>query len=162
MERSYHFWRLPGCVCLLLLATLGHAWAEDYGYGFVGGMFLNESPGTKVRYGLGGEAAVLPHLTLGGELGGVHHGMTGLVASGNVGLHFRRGGQSGYDPFITGGVTGVYGNGEAAVFTNVGGGSNYWFHRRVGVRAEFRGYVGGEDSNSFTEVRFGICFRLAK
>jgi hypothetical protein len=104
---------------------------------------------------------VAPHVTIGGEAGGVNtSGGGGAIVSANVGAHFRRRVEAGLDPFISGGVTGVRVGGETGLYANIGGGLNYWLSPGVGVRGEFRGYPGGRDLNTFSEFRFGLSFRL--
>lgn len=150
---------MVGLVCGVLLAGWNPARSQTHGYGFVGGTFIDRSQDAAFRYGIGGAAAVAPHWTLGGEVGALRNGYSGIIVSGNVGFHFRRSRESGLDPFVTGGVTGVRTGGETGLYGNLGLGSNYWFHDRVGVRGEFRAYPGGQDMRSFWEVRFGVCFR---
>ena len=108
------------------------------------------------RYGLGGEARLAPLMTAGGEIGGISQDGAGILASGNVSVHIPAG--SHIDPFVTGGFS-VGHKRETGLWVNIGGGVNYWFQRRVGVRAEFRGYPGGYHLSSFGEFRLGIAFR---
>ena len=112
-----------------------------------------------LRYGLGGAFAIVPRLTIGGEAGGFQRNGTGALASGNLGVHFRRRVETGFDPFATGGITGVRIGGETGLYANFGGGFNHWFRPRAALRLEFRGYPGRQDLNSFSEIRFGISFR---
>ena len=109
-----------------------------------------------LRYGLGGAFAIVPRLTIGGEAGGFQKNDTGVLASGNVGVHLRRHVETGFDPFVTGGITGIRIGGETGLYGNVGGGFNHWFRPRAAFRLEFRGYPGRQDLNSFSEIRFGI------
>lgn len=62
-------------------------------------------------------------------------------------------------PFVTGGYTGFFRSGYANG-VNFGGGVNYWFKQRVGLRVEFRDNV-LIDSGSihFLNVRAGLTFR---
>jgi hypothetical protein len=133
--------------------------AQSHGYGFAGVTMGDKSLQSALRYGLGGAFAVLPRLTIGGEAGGFQKSGTGLLASGNLGLHFRRHVETGFDPFATGGLTGVRIGGETGLYANVGGGFNQWFRPRAAFRLEFRGYPGRQDLSSFSEIRFGISFR---
>lgn len=112
--------------------------------------------GGAFRYGIGGSWAVAPHVTAGGEVGGIG---SGLLASANAGVHLRRRAEQGFDPFFTIGITGVRSGGENGVYLNIGGGTNYWLHSRIGVRVEIRGYPGWRDLVGFSEIRAGICFR---
>lgn len=132
--------------------------AQSHGYGFVGTTVDDQNFGSGIlRYGLGGNWSIFPHVTVGGEFGGVQH--RGVLASGNAGFHFRRHVSHGLDPFVTGGVSGMYVSGSSAPYVNLGGGVNYWFLPRLGARVEFRTYRGGTDLNDFSEFRFGVSFR---
>lgn len=118
---------------------------------------MGDPPGGGFRYGLGGAWAIAPRVTAGVEIGGIRKHGNGMIGSGNLGFHFRQD-PMGLDPFITGGFTyaRLGGNG---FYVNLGGGANYWFRPRVGLRAEFRAYPGGADLSSFSEIRFGVSFR---
>ncbi|MEN6537161.1 MAG: hypothetical protein ABFD60_07215 [Bryobacteraceae bacterium] len=146
-------------VVLLLVAS--PAYTQTHGYGFAGIGIGDDMPGNgALRYGLGGNWAVIPNLTLGGELGGYHKDSRGgIIASGNVGIHFRGTAPTGLDPFVTGGITGArIGDERSGRYANLGGGLNYWFRPRVGFRVEFRGYLAGSGVESFSEIRFGLAF----
>jgi hypothetical protein len=142
-----------------LLGFLQGGYAQSHGYGFAGATIGDKSLQSAFRYGIGGGWAVAPHVTAGGEIGGIQKDGSGVIVSGNVGVHFRRRVETGFDPFVTGGITGGRLGGETGVYGNIGGGFNYWFRPRVGFRGEFRGYPGGKDLNNFSEFRFGISFR---
>ncbi|MEN6537160.1 MAG: hypothetical protein ABFD60_07220 [Bryobacteraceae bacterium] len=146
---------------LFLVVVVPHAYTQTHGYAFAGSTVGIDAPDSNAfRYGIGGNWGFLRHLTLGGEAGGLHEdGNEGMLASGNVGFHFRGNVETGFDPFVTAGLTGIYVGGETSGYTNIGGGLNYWFRPRIGFRVEFRGYPGGEDRNGFSEFRFGIAFR---
>ncbi len=145
----------------MALASFGqyHVYAQSFGYGFIGGTFAGSRGGVggAFRYGIGGEGQIAPHFNLGGEIGGLSKNGTGVVGSGNVSFHVPF--QSTVDPFVTGGVSIARKAGETGLYVNLGGGVNYWLRDRLGVRAEFRGYPGGYDLNSFAEFRIGIVFR---
>lgn len=140
-------------VCLQPLA------AQTHGYAFAGPAFNGSGMDGAFRYGMGAGFKIAPHVTAGGEVGGIRDNGSGVVVSGNLGVHLRRHVESGLDPFVTGGVTGLRVGGESGAYANFGGGANYWLRRHVGVRAEFRTYPGGQDLNSFSEFRFGISLR---
>lgn len=144
----------------VLFGSLQGIQAQSHGYGFAGATIGDRPLSGAFRYGIGGGWAVAPHVTIGGEVGGLRgDGTNGAVLSGNVGVHFRRRVDTGLDPFVTGGITGARAGGENGVWGNIGGGVNYWCRPRLGFRGEFRGYPGGQDLNSFSEFRFGISFR---
>ena len=145
----------------LMLATLCQPGAfaqQSFGYGFLGGAFGGSHNGLDgaFRYGVGGEGYVAPHFTLGGEIGGIAKNGTGVLASGNVAFHIPA---RELDPFVTGGLSIGHKGGATGLYTNLGGGVNYWLRRNFGVRAEFRGYPGGLDLGSFAEFRMGVVFR---
>jgi hypothetical protein len=130
-----------------------------HGYGFIGSTLSGKGVAGAFRYGIGGEGSMAPHLTLGGEIGGMQKGTSGVVVSGNAAFHLPI---SSYgdrvDPFLTAGVSVAHLGGTGA-FVNIGGGLNYWWRRNFAMRFEFRGYAGGGDLNGFSELRFGLAFR---
>jgi hypothetical protein len=146
-------------IAVLVLGSLHSAMAQSHGYGFAGVTLGDKQLQSALRYGLGGAFAVLPRLTIGGEAGGFQKNGTGILASGNLGVHLRRRVETGFDPFATGGITGVRTGGETGLYANFGGGFNHWFRPRAAFRLEFRAYPGRQDLNSFSEIRFGISFR---
>jgi hypothetical protein len=81
------------------------------------------------------------------------------MVTGDVGFHFLSGRRSGFDPFVTGGITGVRTDEKSGIEGNLGIGTNYWFHKHVGFRTDIRGYLGGDTFRNFGEVRAGLCFR---
>jgi hypothetical protein len=60
------------------------------------------------------------------------------------------------DPFITGGYTAAADLFSSSNIGNVGLGLNYWFHRHLGVRAEFRDFV--SSGGQAPVFRGGIAF----
>lgn len=145
---------------LIFLVWSGQCiYAQSHGYGFAGAALGDRALQGAVRYGLGGGLVVAPHVTIGCEVGGLQKDGAGVIISGNAGVHLRRRVDIGFDPFLTGGITGVRIGGETGVYANVGGGFNYWFLSRVGLRGEVRGYPGGKDLNSFLDFRIGVSFR---
>ncbi len=131
--------------------------AQSHGYVFTGVAFNGTGMGAAFRYGVGGNFKLASVVTVGAEVGGIRD--SGMVGSANLGVHPRRHVDSGIDPFLTGGVTGVRVGGETGAYANFGGGLNYWTGRHLGFRAEFRTYAGGIDLNRFSEFRFGISLR---
>jgi hypothetical protein len=61
------------------------------------------------------------------------------------------------DIFITGGYTAASRLFSSTNIGNAGMGLNYWFHRHLGVRAEFRDFAGG--NGQIPVFRGGIAFR---
>ena len=150
---------IPFFAVCVLLGSVQSVDAQSHGYGFVGTTIGEGLFQSALRYGIGGGWAVAPHVTVGGEVGGIQNNGVGAITSVNVGAHFRRRVETGFDPFVTGGVTGAFFGREIGIYGNIGGGINYWFRPRVGFRVEFRGYPGASDLNSFSEFRFGVSFR---
>lgn len=112
--------------------------------------------------GGGGEGFVWRGLTVGGDLG--YHQFVDDVnfglASLHVGYHFvDRQGPKKLDPFVNFSPLGAYfaggGFGSAA---GVGGGLNYWFNEKIGLRTEVRYQALGADE-SLIVFRLGVNFR---
>lgn len=131
---------------------------RSFGYAFLGGTFSGHGDmDGAFRYGFGGEGRVAPHLTMGGEIGGVSKNGSGVLGSANASFHFPTSTRA-IDPFITGGFSAGH-KVETGLWVNLGGGLNYWATPHVGARMEFRGYPGGYHLSSFGEFRLGIIFR---
>jgi hypothetical protein len=66
------------------------------------------------------------------------------------------------EPFLTGGYTLFFRSGTANGL-NFGGGLNYWFKERIGLRFEVRDNVmippGGDSTSHFVGFRIGLAFR---
>ncbi len=139
---------------------------NGYGYGYIfaapggassgGGGTLHIGGGgegvSKNGAGIGEELAYLtPFESIGDGLG---------TFSVNGSYHFLKSSKSGkLVPFVTGGYTGFF-RGGYANGVNVGGGVNYWFKQRIGLRIEFRDNVLIENGSAhFLNVRVGLTFR---
>jgi hypothetical protein len=62
-------------------------------------------------------------------------------------------------PFVTGGYTLSFRSGVAHL-VNFGGGINYWFSRKMGLRLEARDYISAQCGCGHTvEFRIGFAFR---
>lgn len=116
--------------------------------------------------GGGGEAALGSRFTLGGEatalLPRAQFGQTaGLLSIGPY-FHFLPA-QGKFDPFVTGGGAVLAGNGVGAMWY-YGGGANYWFHRNIGLRVEFRDHVWAPEGSAFHFLGFrvGASFRFGQ
>jgi hypothetical protein len=148
----------PVILAITLLLPATAIAQQSHGYAFLGGTFSGRGDiSGAFRYGIGGEARVLPLLTIGGEFGGIAHNGNGILASGNASFHVPTG--SSVDPFLTAGVSVAHKSGATGAYVNLGGGLNYWFHSHFGARMELRGYPGGQDLGSFAEIRVGLAFR---
>jgi len=118
---------------------------------------------TTVSIGGGGDAFLWRGVTLGGDIGYyrfVERGSNGFgVGTAGIGYRFTdRNAPRRFDPFVNAGLLGgAFAEGivPAVAF---GGGVNYWFKRRLGLRAEVRanGFGGGEALIMF---RVGFTFR---
>jgi hypothetical protein len=134
------------------------------GYAFAGPAAFTTDDDTLITYGVGGEGLLAGKLGVGAELAGFarrgrldyHYG----TLSPNVSYHFLGAGPSRkFDPFVTGGYSLFFARGVASGF-NAGGGVNYWFKERVGLRVEVRDHmVIPSDGFNIVSVRFGISFR---
>jgi hypothetical protein len=128
------------------------------------------APGAYVGYSesistlhLGGSGEALPYkgFGVGGEVGGLvalqePGGGLGLI-SANGSYHFNR--QRKVAPFLTGGYSCMWGNGQRNL-ANFGAGVNYWIRERLGIRFEFRDHLYLDDSNRhLLGFRVGVVFR---
>jgi hypothetical protein len=91
-------------------------------------------------------------------------GATGVV-SVNGYYHFIHRRALKFDPFVTGGYTAFFDFAAHENLGNFGFGTNYWFKRFFGVRAEFRDQVqnvhlfqGGSTTSHWWSVRLGVVF----
>jgi hypothetical protein len=133
------------------------------GYGFVAPGSTSEG-GSTLHFGVGGEGLVYKGLGVGGEIG--YLGATRELREGfgvlspNVSYHFLNATKSGkVAPFVTGGYSLLFRSGVAHA-ANFGGGVNYWFKDRVGLRLEFRDHiVAHSDLGHFFGFRIGLAFR---
>ena len=109
----------------------------------------------------GGDAFLYRGLTFGGEIGHyqfVERNSNGFGLGGlNAGYHFgNRRGAARVEPFVSGGLGLAFRN-SASLGGSFGGGVNYWFSRRVGLRLEGRAYGFREDA--IVKFGVGISFR---
>lgn len=131
---------------------------SGYGYFAAGGC---RHGSTILGGGGGAEAFLWKGLTLGVE--GAYQtfpedfGFGELYAP--VGYHFvDRTRPQKWDPFVSAGVVGFATTGSGATYAmHFGGGTNYWFKERIGLRTEFR--VHGYTDETTVQVRVGVVFR---
>ncbi len=139
--------------------------AKEYraqGYGFVGPAAFTDDSDNLITYGVGGEGLLVGGFGVGAELAGfarrgrVDNGFGTLSA--NASYHFLESRK--LDPFATGGFS-LFFPGTPNAGINVGGGVNYWFKERVGLRVEVRDhYLFHADGGiNVVSVRFGVAFR---
>jgi hypothetical protein len=63
------------------------------------------------------------------------------------------------DPFVTGGYTLLFRNGHASLW-NFGGGVNYWFGGKLGLKLEMRDHVWSDGGTThYWGIRIGLAFR---
>ncbi len=162
------------CMAVVAAALCGvPAGAGDLksnGYLFAAPGSINAGGGSAgtLNLGAGGEGIIGKGVGVGAEFGilSPREEMTSfkLMFSPNVYYHFVRDGSRKLDPFVTGGYTLLFRDGNANLF-NFGGGVNYWFHKSAGLRVEFRDHVwrGGGGCCSTTAhlwgVRLGVVLR---
>jgi hypothetical protein len=133
------------------------------GYAFVAPT-TSTGGGSGLHFGAGGEGLVYKGLGLGAEVGYVAAARElgeGIgVLSPNVSYNFTKASRSGkFAPFVTGGYSLLFGS-DALHAVNVGGGLNWWFKDRVGLRLEFRDHVTVRfGSAHLFGVRIGLAFR---
>jgi hypothetical protein len=156
---------LAMCVCAAVCAA-----QHGGGYMFAGpATFVDSSftywQGTRAHIGAGGEAGVGQHLTLGGEIGyltssGRFSRSAALASFNGSGFFIPARSSPSFDPFVTGGVSLLVRDGAAAM-PNVGGGFNYWFLPRLGLRAEVRDHLWLTEGTALQilSFRFGLAFR---
>ena len=138
---------------------------ERLGQGYV---FVAPTSTTEGSFGLhiggGGEGLVYKGLGVGGEIGylgsadGLRDGIG--VLSTNISYHFTKATKSRkFAPFVTSGYSMLI-RGSAINSINIGGGANWWFKDRIGLRLELRDHVPLRfESVHFFGVRIGLAFR---
>jgi hypothetical protein len=158
---------------ILMLAVMSSAcWAQHGGgYVFAGPATFTNSiytfwEGSRAHVGVGGEAGLGQHVTLGGEVGALlgtgRYSRSAALLSANPAVYFIPASRAPkLDPFVTGGFTVLVRSGVEPMW-NVGGGATYWFQRRLGVRFEVRDHIWMRESVSMHLVSFrvGLGFRL--
>jgi hypothetical protein len=152
---------------ILLLSVAAAAEAQDSSlYGFVapGGVSSGGYNRTTLHTGVGGDVALVKGLGLNLEIGALgptqdFSAAVGLFSAGAT-YHFRRGWERKLDPFVTSGYSLMFREGHANLW-NLGGGTNYWFAKRIGARIEFRDHIGSAccEATHFWGFRFGVAFR---
>ena len=155
--------------CLVLISTFAAAQTTDghraQGYVFAGaGGTAPDGVGATLNFGVGGEGLIYKGLGAGGEIGYLTPARTPSdgfgILSANGSYHFINASSSGrLVPFVTGGYSFFFRSGFANG-VNAGGGINYWFRERMGLRVEFRDQiVPGGRAVHLVGVRIGLSFR---
>ena len=135
------------------------------GYGYIGpGAFTTDSDAL-IHYGAGGEGFLkggfAANIDVGGFSSSRNFSEGFAVISPGVSYHFKKASQSGkVVPFVTGGYTLFAGSGGVDNGIHFGGGVNYWFKERIGLRVEIRDFVPVPvDDFHILGFRFGVSFR---
>ncbi|MBI2818482.1 MAG: hypothetical protein HYX73_00750 [Acidobacteria bacterium] len=119
-----------------------------------------------LQFGGGGEARIYKGLGAGADVGYLFHPPSfkdgfGLF-SANGSYHFETSGsQQKVVPFVTSGYSLAFRSGTANLY-NFGGGIDYWFSERAGLRLEARDHVwpgNGDPTGHFVSFRIGLLAR---
>ncbi len=161
---------LAAALCLLWSAWV-HAGPpskegeEQAGQGYVffapGAVVAGGNSVGTAHFGGGAEALVYQGLGIGAELG--YHTPWEDFSSGigilsiNGSYNFNR--TEKLSPFVTGGYSLAFRNGHANL-VNFGGGVNYWFREKLGLRLEFRDHLKtGTPTVHYISARIGLAIR---
>jgi hypothetical protein len=157
--------------CILsLLPVLGMGQGEtreaaSHGYAYVspGAIVSGGGAASTIQFGGGGEFNLYKGLGIGLDLGYMNpiEAMSSGVGvfSANGLYSFSRNGGTKLVPFITGGYSLLF-RGDVLNAVNFGGGLNYWFSDKAGLRFEFRDYVQPQHWDAhFIQGRIGINIR---
>ncbi|HEU0122048.1 MAG TPA: hypothetical protein VFQ91_16065 [Bryobacteraceae bacterium] len=79
------------------------------------------------------------------------------VATVNGSYHFLRG-KGRFQPFVSAGYGALANLGGGISLYNFGGGATYWFHKRLGFRAEVVNWQ-NNSHRELTSLRFALSFR---
>jgi hypothetical protein len=150
-------------VCLLGITALPASAIEGYVFVAPGALTAGGFSNGTLHVGGGGEHVFNNRIGLGAELGAVgrwnnYHTAIGMF-SVNGSYHFRD--RDKWDPFVTGGYSLGFRSGTLN-FGNFGGGLNYWFRERLGLRFEVRDHLHISDrapNLHYWGLRVGLAFR---
>lgn len=143
----------------------GRTWSGlGYIFGGIGAVTGGGSSDATLHVGGGFEATAWDALGIGAEIGylapfeSLADGIG--IFSVNAAYHFfARQPSHRARPFVTGGYTLGFRSGSENLW-NVGGGVDYWFRSKTGLRIEFRDHVWtGEGTEQFWGVRIGLIIR---
>jgi len=171
MRRTIFAPLMVSLISLVVMAqTVAHGAKQvtnnpSYGYGY-----LFVAPGVAsggsatLHIGGGGEVIFNNGFGMGAEVGYLGPieamGQGFGVFSVNGSYYFLKANQSEkVAPFVTGGYTGIFRSGYASGI-NFGGGVNYWFKKRVGLRFEIRdNLVALDGAAHLLNARIGLTVR---
>lgn len=156
--------KLIFAISLLIISGMA-ASAQSHGYVLIAPGGLSGSGYTNGVYhiGVGADAVFWRGLGFSPEVGYVT-GTTSNFQDGfglgslNGTYHFAR--RNRLDPFVTGGYSIIFRSGHVNL-ANFGGGVNWWFLKRLGLKLEFRDHVDVQNGGNFHlwQGRFGLTFR---
>jgi hypothetical protein len=154
-------------VAALLVTMCAAAAAQNSsGYFFFapGGVTASGHTSMTLHVGGGLDAILAKGVALNLELGALgprerfSDGALGVFSPGGA-YYFTRDKDRRLEPFVNGGYTLMFRNGHENLFY-VGGGANWWFSKRVGLRMEFRDHVSTHyNTVQFWGFRLGAAFR---
>ncbi len=153
-------------ILLILSAADATALAQrSHGYIYIapGGVSGAGGSGMTLHLGGGGEFLLAKRVGVGVELGALGPRRSYVdsvvgVGSVNGSYHFKTSSEK-IDPFVTAGYSLGFRTGTINFF-NFGGGINYWFLSRLGLKLEIRDHVASPNGGAvhFWGVRFGLAF----
>jgi len=159
-----------GVLVLMLISSLAQAQTgqESKGHGYIyfaPGISAPESEGA-MHIGGGGEGFFNRYLGAGAEVGYVAPYSSfsdGIgIFSPNVVARFRpKSKENKVEPFVTGGYS-LFFRSRSTNGANVGGGVNWWFKERLGLRFEVRdnfAVLDDGDTVHLVGFRFGLTFK---
>jgi hypothetical protein len=166
--------RLIGTVLVLVLLphaarVRGADYSKGHGYvyaapGAAGG--LDAGAESIIHIGAGAEGFFHKYLGIGADVGYVapleeFKGGVGTFSPNLVARFYAQGDQNRVEPFVTGGYTLFLHSGRTANGGNFGGGFNWWFKGRLGLRFELRDNIwsDGADLYHIAAFRVGLTFR---
>ena len=159
-------WKKLPQLSLLILAACAPLVAQSHSHGyFLVAPAVVSSDGENhagLQAAVGGEGVFPGGIGLGAELGGLgirknSNTFVG-IASVNGYFHVPRP-YSSVDPFLTAGYSAVFELFNSSNLFNIGGGMNWWFAPRLGLKLEFRDHMrAGNESANIATFRFGLAF----
>lgn len=145
----------------LLAASLSAQAPRVQGHAFFG---LDNPPSGDFNYnsaGVGADIFVYRGLAVSPAGGYVFSRENGLRGAGvfnlNGSYHFLRG-QSRFEPFVSAGYGAISSFSDGVSAFTYGGGGQYWFTKRAGLRVELMQFQSGS-YRELTSIRFGFSFR---
>lgn len=152
-------------IATLALAGAVALWSQERRYNGNGHVYFSggvcQHNYTHIGGGGGGEAFVWRGLAVGGDIG-YHRFINDTnfgLASFTVGYHFvDRKSPGKFEPFVNITPAGFYFGAGTGGAGGLGGGLNYWFKQRIGLRTEARVHVLANEE-ALVIVRIGLSFR---